>query len=108
MDPAVKEFAATYTDVDFIKIDVDKLMVNIPFIFFSSYYKIYVYSLRPSSQTIWKLCDWIQLVAMQFEANSLPAFVLVKKGKEVDRVVGVQKLELQIKIEQHRIWLYIC
>ncbi|KAF2302427.1 hypothetical protein P3X46_015414 [Hevea brasiliensis] len=69
IDPAVKEFAATYTDVDFIKIDVDKLL----------------------------------LVAMQFEANTLPAFVLMKKGKQVDKVVGVKKLELQSKIEQHKI-----
>ena len=27
MDPIIQEFAAKYTDVDFIKIDVDELMV---------------------------------------------------------------------------------
>jgi len=27
MDPIIKEFAAKYTDVEFIKIDVDELMV---------------------------------------------------------------------------------
>lgn len=27
MDPVIKEFAAKYTDVEFIKIDVDELMV---------------------------------------------------------------------------------
>ncbi|KDP21244.1 hypothetical protein JCGZ_21715 [Jatropha curcas] len=69
IDPAIKEFAAKYKDVDFIKIDVDKLF----------------------------------LVAQQFEANTLPAFVLIKKGKEVDKIVGVKKIELQNKIEQLRI-----
>ncbi|WCJ21775.1 thioredoxin H-type 7 [Euphorbia peplus] len=69
IDPAVKEFAAKYTDVEFIKIDVDKFM----------------------------------MVADRFQANTLPAFVLIKKGKEVDRIVGVKKMELQNKIEQHKI-----
>ncbi|KAJ9187557.1 hypothetical protein P3X46_002999 [Hevea brasiliensis] len=69
IDPAIKEFAAKYTDVDFIKIDVDKLV----------------------------------MVAMQFEANTLPAFALMKKGKQVDKIVGVKKLELQNKIEQYRV-----
>ena len=27
MDPIIKEFASKYTDVEFIKIDVDELMV---------------------------------------------------------------------------------
>jgi len=30
MEPIIKEFAAKYTDVEFIKIDVDELMVYIP------------------------------------------------------------------------------
>lgn len=32
----------------------------------------------------------------------MPTFVLVKKGQEVDRIVGAKKEELQKKIEKHR------
>lgn len=32
----------------------------------------------------------------------MPTFVLLKKGKEVDRVVGAKKDELEKKIEKHR------
>lgn len=32
----------------------------------------------------------------------MPTFVLVKNGKEVDRVVGAKKDELEKKIEKHK------
>ena len=32
----------------------------------------------------------------------VPSFVLCKKGKEVDKVVGAKKDELEKKIEKHR------
>lgn len=32
----------------------------------------------------------------------MPTFLLLKKGKEVDRVVGAKKDELERKIEQHK------
>ncbi|KAG2710293.1 hypothetical protein I3760_04G019700 [Carya illinoinensis] len=45
-------------------------------------------------------------VAEEFKVKAMPTFVLVKKGKEVDRVVGrwvgARKYELQEKIEEHR------
>ncbi|XP_050236096.1 thioredoxin H7-like [Mercurialis annua] len=69
MEQTIQEFAATFSDVDFVKIDVDRLM----------------------------------FVADEFKANTLPAFVLMKRGKQVDKVAGVKKNELQSKIEQHRI-----
>jgi thioredoxin 1 len=34
--------------------------------------------------------------------QAMPTFVLVKNGKEVDRVVGAKKDELEKKIEKHR------
>ncbi|KAF5741018.1 thioredoxin H7-like [Tripterygium wilfordii] len=46
--------------------------------------------------------DDLPVVAQQFEASVLPAVVLVKDAKEVDRVEGVKKDELQKKIEKHR------
>uniref|UniRef100_A0A5B7CAD7 Thioredoxin domain-containing protein n=1 Tax=Davidia involucrata TaxID=16924 RepID=A0A5B7CAD7_DAVIN len=69
MEPAINEFAARYTNVEFIKIDVDELMD----------------------------------VAQEFEVQAMPTFKLIKQGKEVDKVVGVKKEELQKKIEKHRI-----
>ncbi|CAN0925819.1 Thioredoxin H7 [Linum grandiflorum] len=68
MEPVMAEFAAKYTDVVFIKIDVDKL----------------------------------PRVAGQFDVQIMPGFTLIRKGKEVDKVGGVKKNELQIKIEKHR------
>ncbi|MBA0750480.1 hypothetical protein Gogos_001891 [Gossypium gossypioides] len=41
-------------------------------------------------------------VAQEFGVQGMPTFVLLKKGKEVDRVVGAQKNDLEKKIEKHR------
>ncbi|GMH15332.1 hypothetical protein Nepgr_017173 [Nepenthes gracilis] len=68
MDPSVDEFAAKYSDVEFIKIDVDELMN----------------------------------VAGEFGIHAMPTFLLIKNGKEIDKVVGAKKQELQAKIEKHR------
>ncbi|KAK2990784.1 hypothetical protein RJ640_012685 [Escallonia rubra] len=69
MEPALNVFADTYTDVEFIKIDVDEL---------------------PD-------------VAREFRVEAMPTFLLIKRGKEVDRIVGAKKDELQKKIEKHRV-----
>ncbi|BAT74585.1 thioredoxin H2-like [Vigna umbellata] len=68
MDPVIQEFAATFRDVEFVKIDVDELMG----------------------------------VAELFQVQGMPTFMLIKKGKVADKVVGVKKEELQRLIEQHR------
>ncbi|KAK3223137.1 hypothetical protein Dsin_010162 [Dipteronia sinensis] len=68
MEPVIKEFVAKYTEVEFIKIDVDKFTE----------------------------------IAKQFDIEAMPTFILVKKGKEVDRLVGAKKDDLQKKIEKHR------
>ncbi|KAE9595573.1 hypothetical protein Lal_00031166 [Lupinus albus] len=61
MDPIIRDFAAKYTDVEFIKLDVDELMVQV-----------------------------------------LPTFILIKKGKVVEKVVGAKKEVLQKLIEKCR------
>ncbi|KAA8529481.1 hypothetical protein F0562_033720 [Nyssa sinensis] len=68
MEPAINGFAAKYTDVEFIKIDVDELMD----------------------------------VAQEFGVQAMPTYILMKKGKEVDKVIGAKREELQKKIEKHR------
>ncbi|KAL2233581.1 thioredoxin H2 [Sesamum indicum] len=68
IQPAIKEFAEIYTDVDFIKIDVDEL----------------------------------DGVAREFGVQTMPTFILFKRGKEVDKVVGAKKEDLKEKIEKHR------
>lgn len=68
MDPVIQEFAATFRDVEFVKIDVDELMG----------------------------------VSERFQVQGMPTFMLIKKGKVADKVVGVKKEELQRLIEQHR------
>ncbi|XP_042052931.1 thioredoxin H-type-like [Salvia splendens] len=66
--PAINEFAEKYTEVDFIKIDVDEL----------------------------------DDVAEEYGVQAMPTFILIKKGKQVDKVVGTKKDDLQNKIEKHR------
>ncbi|XWS63574.1 hypothetical protein CRYUN_Cryun06bG0112200 [Craigia yunnanensis] len=46
---------------------------------------------------------WKQDVAREFKVEAMLTFVFVKKGKEVDRMVGARKAELQKMIEKHRI-----
>ncbi|XVE92552.1 hypothetical protein REPUB_Repub01dG0107500 [Reevesia pubescens] len=48
--------------------------------------------------------DILADVAQEFKVEAMPTFVLVKKGKEVDRIVGASKSELQKMIEKHRIF----
>ncbi|XP_059670276.1 thioredoxin H2 [Cornus florida] len=68
MEPAIQAMAAKFTEVDFVKIDVDELSD----------------------------------VAQEFGVQAMPTFVLIKRGKEIDRVVGAKKDELEKKIEKHR------
>ncbi|XP_051115561.1 thioredoxin H2 [Andrographis paniculata] len=46
--------------------------------------------------------DEVPDVAREFEVQGMPTFVLLKQGKEVDRVVGANKDELEKKICKHR------
>lgn len=43
-----------------------------------------------------------QEVAQEFGVQAMPTFVLLKKGKEVDRVIGSKKDELEKKVEKYR------
>ncbi|XP_020589274.1 thioredoxin H2-2 [Phalaenopsis equestris] len=44
--------------------------------------------------------DELSEVSQQWRVQAMPTFVLVKGGKEVARVVGAKKEELQSKVEQ--------
>ncbi|OMO77401.1 Thioredoxin [Corchorus olitorius] len=68
MEPALHDMAERFTEVEFVKIDVDEL---------------------PD-------------VAQEFGVQAMPTFVLLKRGKEVDRVVGAQKNELEKKVQKHK------
>lgn len=47
--------------------------------------------------------DELSDVAKEFGVRAMPTFVLLKQGKEVDRVVGADKDELKNKVEKHRV-----
>ncbi|XP_009592735.1 thioredoxin H2-like [Nicotiana tabacum] len=68
IEPVINDFAAKYTDVEFVKIDVDELAK----------------------------------VAEEYGVQAMPTFVLIKKGKVIDKVVGADKDGLKKKIEKHR------
>ncbi|CAJ1939948.1 unnamed protein product [Sphenostylis stenocarpa] len=46
--------------------------------------------------------DELLEVSQSFQVQGMPTFMLIKKGKVTDKVVGVKKEELQRLIEQHR------
>ncbi|XP_076955661.1 thioredoxin H2-like [Bidens hawaiensis] len=46
--------------------------------------------------------DELQDVAQQFGVQAMPTLVLLKQGKEIERVVGAKKDELEKKILKHR------
>ncbi|THU46920.1 hypothetical protein C4D60_Mb09t10040 [Musa balbisiana] len=68
IEPEINAMAARYTEIEFVKIDVNKLME----------------------------------VAEKWDVQVVPTFVLVKRGKEVGRVVGADKEELEEKIQQQQ------
>lgn len=68
MEPILQAMANEFTDVEFIKIDVDELSD----------------------------------VAQEFKVQAMPTFLLLKNGKEVDKVVGAKKDELKNKVQKHK------
>ncbi|XP_039013584.1 thioredoxin H2-like [Hibiscus syriacus] len=48
--------------------------------------------------------DTLPDVAREFKVDSVPTFVLVKKGTEICRLVGAKKTELHDLIEKHRVF----
>ncbi|CAN7051532.1 hypothetical protein BRARA_G01466 [Brassica rapa] len=68
IEPAFIAMSAKFTDVEFVKLDVDEL---------------------PD-------------VAKEFNVTGMPTFVLVKNGKEIERIVGARKDELEKKVLKHR------
>ncbi|EOA17651.1 hypothetical protein CARUB_v10006018mg [Capsella rubella] len=68
IEPAIHAMADKFTDVDFVKLDVDEL---------------------PD-------------VAKEFNVTAMPTFVLVKRGKEIDRIIGAKKDELEKKVSKLR------
>ncbi|KAI9119336.1 hypothetical protein K1719_010011 [Acacia pycnantha] len=68
VEPAIHAMADKFSDVEFVKIDVDELSD----------------------------------VAREFQVQAMPTFVLWKKGKEMDRVIGAKKDELEKKVEKLR------
>ncbi|KAL8144506.1 hypothetical protein V2J09_017538 [Rumex salicifolius] len=46
--------------------------------------------------------DELPDVAQEFGVQAMPTFVLIKQGKEVDRIVGAKKDELEKKIQKHK------
>ncbi|XP_068652042.1 thioredoxin H1-like [Aristolochia californica] len=45
--------------------------------------------------------DELRDVAAEWKVEAMPTFIFIKEGKEIDRLVGASKEELQDKIETH-------
>jgi len=96
MEPRVREIASKYSEAVFARVDVDRLMVI----------TLFFYYLKKNHLMVSRLSyNWyvFQDVAGTYRAITLPAFVFVKRGEEIDRVVGAKPDELVKKIEQHRV-----
>ena len=42
-----------------------------------------------------------QGVSQEFQVQAMPTFILIKKGKVAEKVIGARKEELQKLIEKH-------
>lgn len=49
------------------------------------------------------ILDEKQDVAQEFKVRSMPTFILIKRGKVLDKLAGARKDELQKLIEKQRI-----
>lgn len=92
--PYLGELAKKYTNVIFLKVDVDELKVN-KFLICLNYL-----SSKSYFETNQRIC-WLQSVAQDWAVEAMPTFMFVKEGSIVDKVVGAKKEELQQKIEKH-------
>lgn len=45
--------------------------------------------------------DDLEKVAEEFEVKAMPTFLFFKDGKQIDKVVGAKKEELQQKVMAH-------
>ncbi|KAF6174508.1 hypothetical protein GIB67_004702 [Kingdonia uniflora] len=95
MESALMELAAEFADVIFVKVDVDELMVY--------FLLIAGLNLFLFTWVIYKGIFMVKVVAQEFGVQTMPTFLLIKQGKEVDKVVGANKDELLKKIEKHRV-----
>jgi thioredoxin 1 len=46
--------------------------------------------------------DELPDVAKEFNVTAMPTFVLVKRGKEIERIIGAKKDELEKKVSKLR------
>ncbi|AES96506.1 putative monodehydroascorbate reductase (NADH) [Medicago truncatula] len=46
--------------------------------------------------------DELMSISQEFQVQAMPTFILMKKGKVVDKVVGAKKEELEKLIEKHQ------
>ncbi|KAG2322299.1 hypothetical protein Bca4012_056921 [Brassica carinata] len=67
LEPKLEDLAAKYTNVEFVKIDVDVIM------------------------SVWK----------EYNLYTFPAVVFMKRGQEVDRVVGLKLDEIEGKLHKY-------
>ena len=113
MEPVFNGMAAKFTDVDFVKIDVDELSVRHTSILsiswgFGFWFCFVLFFFYRSFRSIRNLSFWFFFfffskdVSQDFGVQAMPTFVLLKGGKEVDRVVGAKKDELDSKVQKHR------
>ncbi|KAL3840275.1 hypothetical protein ACJIZ3_024866 [Penstemon smallii] len=45
--------------------------------------------------------DELKTVAEEYNVEAMPTFVFLKEGKQVDKIVGARKEDLQAKITEH-------
>ncbi len=47
------------------------------------------------------LLDFVQDVTAEWDIRAMPTFLFIKDGKQVDNIVGANKVELEKKVQQY-------
>jgi len=47
------------------------------------------------------LLDFVQDVASEWDIRAMPTFLFIKDGKQVDNIVGANKVELEKKVQHY-------
>lgn len=115
ISPFLAELAKKIPEVTFLKVDVDELKVKKIIIlklspiellksmeFLSTIHQLMLLCMLVGSRILRNaFISYVQTVAEDWSVEAMPTFLFLKEGKEVDKLVGARKEDLQATVTKH-------